>query len=63
MKTTKLEAIEALLILKFSIRGLRFTHGIDEESQLQELEELIGHQTPVPEDVHTFIKSLEGELR
>ncbi len=60
---TKLEAIEALLMFKFSIWGLRFTHGMDKEAQLQELEELIGHQSPVPEDVHTFIKSLEGELR
>ncbi len=59
---TKPEAIEALLMLKFSIRGLRFTHGMDEEAQLRELEELIGHQTPVPGDVHAFIKLLEGEL-
>ncbi len=45
--------------MKFSIWGLSFT---DEEAQQQELDELIGHQIAVPEDVDAFIKSLEGEL-
>ncbi len=40
--------------------GLSFTHGMDEAAQLQELKELIGHQTSVPEDMHAFIKSLAG---
>ena len=59
------DAMEALQMLKFSIRngrGLSFTSGMDEDAQLHELEELIGHQTSVPEDMHAFIKSLAGEL-
>ncbi len=51
-KTTEPEAIEALQMLKFPFG----------DSILQGLEELIGHQTPVPEDVHAFIKSLVGEF-
>ncbi len=35
---------------------------MDEAAQLQELKELIGHHTSVPEDMHAFIKSLVGEL-
>ncbi|PBK86227.1 hypothetical protein ARMGADRAFT_940880 [Armillaria gallica] len=57
--------MEALQMLKFSIQngwGLSFTHGMDEEVQLQELEDFVGHQTSVPEDMHAFVKSLAGEL-
>ncbi len=53
-------------MLKFSIQngwGLSFTHGIDEEVQLQELEDFIGHQMSALENMHAFIKSLAGELK
>ncbi len=55
------EAMEALQMLKFSIRkgqGLNFTDGLDEALQIEELEALLHQQTLVPEDMQAFIRSL-----
>ena len=53
--------MEALQMLKYSVRkgrGLNFTEGTDEMSEIRELELLIEQQTSIPEDMQAFIKGL-----
>ncbi len=55
------EALEALQMLNFSIRkgrGVNFTDGLNEASQIEELEALPHQQTLVPKDMQAFIRSL-----
>ena len=56
--------MEALQMLKYSVRkgrGLNFTEGTDEMSEIHELELLIEQQTSIPEDMQAFIKGLVVE--
>ena len=55
------ELMEALQILKFSVRqgrGLDFTEGWGWDDELRDLEEFMDAQQRVPEDVSSFIQSL-----
>lgn len=55
------ELMEALQLLKFSIRqgrGLNFTNGLDWADELQELESLADLHQGTPEDIPSFINSL-----
>ncbi|SJL00252.1 uncharacterized protein ARMOST_03564 [Armillaria ostoyae] len=55
------DSMEALQMLKYSVRkgrGLNFTEGTDEMSEIRELELLIEQQTSIPEDMQAFIKGL-----
>ncbi|SJK99924.1 uncharacterized protein ARMOST_03235 [Armillaria ostoyae] len=55
------EAMEALQMLKFSIRkgwGLNFMDELDEASQIEELEALLHQQMLVPKNMQAFIRSL-----
>ncbi len=55
------ELMEALRILKFSVkkgRGLNFTEGLSHIEQLQQLEAEMAEDRRVPEDVSSFTTSL-----
>ncbi|KAG1746323.1 hypothetical protein EDB19DRAFT_1631662 [Suillus lakei] len=55
------ELMEALQILKFSIRhgrGLNFSEGTDRATVLQEMEMSTSDATSIPEDIAAFIDSL-----
>ena len=55
------DSMEVLQMLKYSVRkgrGLNFTEGTDEMSEIRELELLIEQQTSIPEDMQAFIKGL-----
>ena len=59
------ELMEALQILKFSVRDgrrLDFTEGDSFEDEIRELEELMEESKRVPEDVNAFIARLTGDL-
>jgi hypothetical protein len=58
------ELMEALQILKFSLRkgrGLNFTAGTSKTAELNELEASANGESIVPEDLMAFIASLESQ--
>lgn len=60
------ELMEALQLLKYSIRqgrGLNFTDGLDWGQELHELETYDDAQMQLPEDVNSFIQSLTEKLQ
>lgn len=55
------ELMEALQILKYSVkrgRGLNFTEGMGQEEELKELETLMLEERRIPEDISSFVDSL-----
>ena len=53
--------MEALQLLKFSVRNggsLDFTSGLDYADELEEMETKESVYSQVPEDVHSFVRSL-----
>lgn len=58
------ELMEALQMLKFSLRkgrSLNFTVGTSKIAELNELETSANHESVVPEDLMAFISSLESQ--
>lgn len=56
------ELMEALQMLKFSLRkgrSLNFTAGTSKTAELNELEGFANHESIVPEDLMAFISHLE----
>jgi hypothetical protein len=61
----KPELMEALQLLKFSIRDgrpLDFTYGDSLEDEIKELEELMAESSRVPQDINAFIARLTADL-
>ena len=59
-----LEFMEALQMLKFSLRkghNLNFTASTSKTAELNELEASANHESMVPEDLMAFISSLESQ--
>jgi hypothetical protein len=55
------ELMEALQILKFSVRqgrGLNFTEGWGWDDELRALEDLMDERQRIPEDITSFIATL-----
>lgn len=60
------ELMEALQMLKFSVRngrGLNFTEGMTYEDEVQYLENDLGDERRVPEDISSFTESLRTYVR
>ena len=58
------ELMEALQMLKFSLRkgrGLNFTAGTSKAAELKELEASASDESVVPADLMAFISSLESQ--
>jgi hAT family C-terminal dimerisation region len=61
----KPELMEALQLLKFSVRngrGLNFTQGLSAEEEMHELEALMEDISRIPRDINAFIAGLTNDL-
>jgi hypothetical protein len=57
--------MEALQLLKFSVRngrGLNFTQGLSAEDEMSELEALMEDMSCIPRDINAFISGLTNDL-